>query len=164
MKNLVTHYDNFNDRVEIAVRSVIGTRDKQQDNACVLTNHDCIFAALCDGMGGLENGGEASELAIQTFEEQYRKHNGKDSRAFLADCLRRADSAIYLHSKARSGTTAVMLVVHKLSLYWASVGDSRLYILRGDEIIQATRDHNYGLRLATIKNGREIAFIHDSRP
>lgn len=32
-------------------------------------------------------------------------------------------------------------------LYWASVGDSRIYIIRGSEMRQVTRDHNYLLRL-----------------
>ena len=40
-------------------------------------------------------------------------------------------------------------------LYWASVGDSRIYILRGRDMIQVTRDHNYMLRLQQmVDNGQ----------
>ena len=28
-------------------------------------------------------------------------------------------------------------------LYWLSVGDSRIYVLRGDSMVLVTRDHNY---------------------
>lgn len=32
-------------------------------------------------------------------------------------------------------------------LYWVSVGDSRIYIIRGGQIVRQTRDHNYRLLL-----------------
>ena len=40
-------------------------------------------------------------------------------------------------------------------LYWASVGDSRIYIIRGSQMRQVTRDHNYWLRLQEmVANGQ----------
>lgn len=41
------------------------------------------------------------------------------------------------------GTTVVAVYLSGGELYWLSVGDSRLYIIRGDEIVAATRDHNF---------------------
>lgn len=41
----------------------------------------------------------------------------------------------------------VAVIAEDDQLYWASVGDSRIYILRGNEMKQVTRDHNYLLRL-----------------
>ena len=41
-------------------------------------------------------------------------------------------------------------------MYWASVGDSRIYIIRGTQIQQVTKDHNYGLRLEQMKAAGRI--------
>lgn len=41
----------------------------------------------------------------------------------------------------------VACIVEHNHLYCASVGDSRIYIIRGSGIHQLTRDHNYYLRL-----------------
>ena len=54
-----------------------------------------------------------------------------------------------------SGTTLVAAIAENNRLYWASVGDSRIYILRGRDMIQVTRDHNYMLRLQQmVDNGQ----------
>ena len=45
----------------------------------------------------------------------------------------------------------VAAIAEENKLYWASVGDSRIYIIRENnnqtEMRQITRDHNYWLRL-----------------
>ena len=41
----------------------------------------------------------------------------------------------------------VTAVIEDNRLYWASVGDSRLYIVRDGEIFQMTKDHNYLMEL-----------------
>ena len=41
----------------------------------------------------------------------------------------------------------VACIAEDNKLYWASVGDSRIYIIRGNQMQQVTRDHNYWLRL-----------------
>ena len=41
------------------------------------------------------------------------------------------------------GTTATLLHVSGSTAFWAHVGDSRLYLLRGDRFCQITRDHSY---------------------
>ena len=49
----------------------------------------------------------------------------------------------------------VAVITEENYLYWASVGDSRIYILRGKDMIQVTRDHNYKLRLdEMVKTGQ----------
>ena len=41
----------------------------------------------------------------------------------------------------------VAVIAEDNRLYWASVGDSRIYIIRNHQLKQVTRDHNYMLRL-----------------
>jgi serine/threonine protein phosphatase PrpC len=45
------------------------------------------------------------------------------------------------------GTTCTALSVVQRQLYFAHVGDSRLYLIRGDSITRLTRDHSYVGRL-----------------
>ena len=45
------------------------------------------------------------------------------------------------------GTTLVAAVIHDEQLYWISVGDSRIYLLRDGIAMQITQDHNYAMEL-----------------
>ena len=49
-----------------------------------------------------------------------------------------------------AGTTILTVALRGGELNWLSVGDSRLYIIRGGNIARATRDHNYFLSLNEI--------------
>ena len=54
-----------------------------------------------------------------------------------------------------SGTTLVAVIAENNRLYCAFVCYSRIYILRGIDMIQVTRDHNYMLRLQQmVDNGQ----------
>ena len=50
----------------------------------------------------------------------------------------------------------VAVLVENSRLYWASVGDSRIYILREKTLTQVTRDHNYMLRLQSMVDQGQI--------
>ena len=47
-------------------------------------------------------------------------------------------------------------IIEQNALYWLSVGDSRIYILRGKEIMAVNRDHNYRMRLDQALKSGEI--------
>lgn len=54
----------------------------------------------------------------------------------------------------RAGTTMVAVVAEEDRLYWLSVGDSRIYIIRNEEMSQVNREHNYRLTLQeSLKSG-----------
>ena len=46
-----------------------------------------------------------------------------------------------------AGTTLASVAISGNRLYWLSVGDSRIYIFRRNEMVQVTNDHNYFYRL-----------------
>ena len=48
-------------------------------------------------------------------------------------------------------------MLQKEKLFWFSAGDSRLYVFRSGELVQATRDHNYFLRLNEQLHSGEIS-------
>jgi len=144
------------------MKSVIGTRAEQQDSAFQKVNDQGVIAIVCDGMGGLESGRLASIATIEKFKELCEKKD--PSEAFPSFFLKAVDilDEFVFHLKSESGerlgagTTLASAAIENDNLFWLSIGDSRLYILRGDEFVQVTRDHNYFLRLDQMRQEKEI--------
>lgn len=148
--------------------TVTGNRQYQQDAVYVspgkklaANKRTRILAVVCDGMGGMADGGKASQTAIQMMVQgfkQIEKLPTVDIPAFFRQGIRAIDQTIYNFPKEDgkgSGTTMVAVVAEDNKLYWASVGDSRIYIIRGSQMQQVTRDHNYWLRLQEmVANGQ----------
>jgi protein phosphatase len=134
----------------------IGTREQQQD-AVFVSNTVCfkrgenprVLGVLCDGMGGMEMGGDASRLVVDSLASNLPAiESCENINAFFEDAIHNLDAEITSrYGRGTSGTTLSAAVVEGNRLYWASVGDSRVYILRRNEIVQVTRDHNYMLKL-----------------
>ncbi len=138
---------------EVALRSIKGSREEQQDSAAVIMNYDSGLAVICDGMGGHKGGKLASSMAAEKMAECFADNpqNTNVPQKFL-NILDKLDSDIMNLKDSdgmpmKAGTTLVAAFAEKRQVYWASVGDSRLYIVRGDEIVQVTKDHNYKFRL-----------------
>ena len=141
------HYD-------IAIMSEIGKRDSQQDAAYVAATDDDVFAVVCDGMGGVAGGQLASSTAVEAFTEYYQISNqqGLSNFEWMQAAAETVDDIVYSlensdGKRIGAGTTLLSVVAHKNQINWLSVGDSRIYIIRGNEIVQVTNDHNYFMRL-----------------
>lgn len=109
------------------------------------------LALIADGMGGYEGGQEASRLAVETIQNIYNDSAG-DPRDVLLRGFRTAHEKIQQYAAAHPefegmGTTCTALALNNLHLYFAHVGDSRLYLIRGATISRLTRDHSYVGRL-----------------
>ena len=94
------------------------------------------LAAIADGMGGHEGGQEASRLAVETVREVYDQALGDDPQAALVGSLTAAHTRIQNYAERYPafqgmGTTCTALVLRGRQLYFAHVGDSRLYLVRG---------------------------------
>jgi protein phosphatase len=142
-----------------------GTREYQQDTLYVdetisFSDKDnaILLGVVCDGMGGMEGGETASRTALEVFKDEFRKNqNSGDTRKFIKDAIRAANGKVNAITKGNGGTTLVSVVIDHNKLYWGSVGDSRIYILRKGEIAQFTRDHNYLLTLMEQVGRKEIS-------
>ncbi len=104
--------------------------------------------AVADGMGGHEGGAEASRIAVETVREIYSGANSDDTRATLLTAFRTAHQRILQYADAHlglqgMGTTCTAVVVRGLDLYYAHIGDSRLYMAREGNIYRLTRDQSY---------------------
>src|ERR1700691_795185 len=106
------------------------------------------LAVIADGMGGHEGGQEASRMAVETVREVYDQAFNDDPRTALAESFAAAHNRILDYAEQHPafhgmGTTCTALVVRGGQLYFAHVGDSRLYLIRGNQISRLTRDHSY---------------------
>ncbi|MHB9024537.1 MAG: Stp1/IreP family PP2C-type Ser/Thr phosphatase [Armatimonadota bacterium] len=142
-------------------------------------NEDAFFAsrdeavfAVADGMGGHEFGEVASHLAMDSVAsraEQISLALPTELPLILHDTIQAANAEILSHADAqearnRMGTTIVLATICGDRLYFAHLGDSRLYLLRGDIFTQLTRDHS--LVQVMVERGEitpEEAAIHPLR-
>jgi serine/threonine protein phosphatase PrpC len=110
------------------------------------------LAVIADGMGGHEGGLEASRLAVETVREVYDRVFNDDPQAALVESFAAAHTRIQDYAEQHPafhgmGTTCTALVLRDRQLYFAHVGDSRLYLVRAARILRLTRDHSYVGRL-----------------
>ncbi len=110
------------------------------------------LAVIADGMGGHEGGQEASRLAVETVREVYDQAFQGDPQAALVEAFAAAHARIQEYAEQHPvfqgmGTTCTAAVVRARQLYFAHVGDSRLYLIRNARILRLTRDHSYVGRL-----------------
>ena len=143
------------------IRTDIGGRAAQQDFAFARVEHAQAFAVLCDGMGGTSGGEEASRIAVSTMRLLYADYldraEDESIPSFLYRAMACADKDVAEELGGKSGTTMVAVSLCENRLHWLSVGDSRLYICRAGELVQATRDHNYFLQLDEMLDNSEIS-------
>ena len=124
----------------------------EANRATTVGPQGAVFA-VCDGMGGAAAGEIASQLAVDIIYE--RLVEGLDERPVKRDELARrlvraveaAGLRIFHEAKAdRSrrgmGTTVTAAALVDELLFFAQVGDSRGYLLRGESLVQLTRDQS----------------------
>lgn len=141
----------------------IGTRQNQEDafafvNAVDVTEmkRKGLLALVADGMGGMEGGKIASETVIAAMKDAF---GGLDRQGNLAESLKEsvifAGKQVFETLGGRGGSTLVACLFYEEQLYFASVGDSYLYLLRDGELLRLNRPHNVRqeLWLETIHSG-----------
>lgn len=151
--NIIEDRIETNQQFEIGFSSILGTRSYQQDFGYFYTGSQEILAVVCDGMGGLEGGERASQTAVEVMARDFRKKKPIDGIPdFLRTEAERMDQAVAaLKNKKgkplKAGTTLVAVYCKNDQMYWVSVGDSRIYFIRGNKITSENREHNYRLML-----------------
>jgi len=149
-------------KYHIAMKSIAGTRDEQQDSSFYHADKNYVFAVICDGMGGMDEGHIASFMTVEKIKSLYfAKNEFEDYPSFflrIVDIL--DENVMFLKNcdgkRISSGTTIVTAAIEDDKLFWLSVGDSRLYLIRNNEIVQVTRDHNYFMDLNKLKKDNKI--------
>lgn len=110
------------------------------------------LVVVADGMGGAEGGQIASHIAVETLEKEYAQGKEADPQERLLEAIRKAHFAVRNAANEKPalfgmGTTLTAFVLAQGCIYFAHVGDSRLYLLRAGELKVLTRDHSLVARL-----------------
>ena len=135
-------------------------REHNEDSLLVMA--DFRVVAVADGMGGHRSGDVASQLAVSTLSDFFSVTVGcdatwpfpadpslTDEENYVVTGLRLANRRIFDRSLKTMadfgmGTTIVTAIFNETAqrVTVGHVGDSRCYRVRGDEILQLTRDHS----------------------
>ena len=131
----------------------------------VTADRGALFV-VCDGMGGVEGGEVASELAAKVIWREMRTTPGTKDPEVFARLLRRATRVANhdVHALSRRepglkgmGTTVSAAGIAGDRLVVATVGDSRAYVLRAGAIVQVTRDQSLQSALLMAGHDPDVA-------
>jgi len=147
-------------RYSAAAKSDVGRKRHGNEDSFCLAPEIGLFV-VADGMGGHAAGEVASRLAVDTIQAWVSKYlsgsdaamQGKPEPArsreanFLLSSILLANRVIYDAAQVRReyvgmGTTVVSVLAVNDRVVLAHVGDSRIYRVRGEGILQLSRDHS----------------------
>lgn len=102
---------------------------------------------VADGMGGHKAGDFASRFVVEEVKKSLASSTQDGPEAMMKEAILSANHKLIETAKKDSrlegmGTTLVVATVIEHTLYFANIGDSRLYLLN-DEIKQLSRDHSF---------------------
>lgn len=140
---------------------------------------ELIMACVCDGMGGLEYGQNASGYAAEELEKWFVKElmpslekgaKGATIRNKGIRIFEKINQVLFLYMRQKKvllGTTASLLILFGKRYYCFHIGDSRVYKLKSSSsgrayknIRQITKDHKKEQHILN----RCIGLNHDGKP
>jgi protein phosphatase len=147
--------------MDFFAKSDIGIKREENQDSYGFTEKtgEYLLSVVCDGMGGMAGGKTAAKLAVKTFLSRFgffyseRIEASGEVKAF--DIKRIFSNAVYSANKAicdeaekdeslfGMGSTLTSAFIYGNRLYTSNVGDSRIYLIRGDEISQLTKDNSF---------------------
>jgi serine/threonine protein phosphatase PrpC len=155
--------------LDLAILSDIGGRWPDMEDAHGQWTSDTgeVVFAVADGVGGSDGGEVASRLAVTKTLESYR-----DSPVSWGPIKRlnyaAQEANVAIHNRALAGaglarmsTTLTAAVVTDGMLRVVYVGDTRMYLVRGDDIRCLTKDHTVAGERARLAWMDEDAVLDD---
>ncbi len=102
---------------------------------------------VADGMGGHRAGEFASSFTVDNLVKELAVSQEDGPKAMIDAAIKTVNKKLYITAKSDSrlqgtGTTLVVATVIENTLYFANVGDSRLYLLN-EGIKQLSKDHSF---------------------
>jgi serine/threonine protein phosphatase PrpC len=127
-----------------------GARQYNQDRMCYSYSRDALLMVVADGMGGHLHGEVAAQITVELLAELFQRKARptiQNPHQFLSDGFNKCHDAILNYASNHSlletpRTTVVAAIIQDGVLYWAHVGDSRLYLIRAGRMLARTKDHS----------------------
>lgn len=123
-------------------------RKSNEDYITTSQTEHGLLLVVCDGLGGLQGGEIASSLAAETMIHEFRNSiSFSDPFTFFAEATSKANKKLQEFVSENPdydaiGTTLASVYLKNDELYVCHVGDSRVYLLKEDKLIQVTKDHS----------------------
>jgi serine/threonine protein phosphatase PrpC len=157
---------NATRRVELssfALSTDIGLfRSENQDRCAVLRTRTkegraIVIAAVCDGMGGMEDGKECASIAIASFLYSCAGSTEKITETLLKKASFDANQSVFSNYNGRGGATlSAFCLDNQDKLTGINIGDSRIYKITKGQLTQLSLDDT----LAGQFKDRNIEFSH----
>ncbi len=147
-------------RIEVAGQTDVGRRRAQNEDSFAVYADQGLYM-VADGMGGHASGEVASRMAIETMRDFFKQTGDDPEKTWpykmdrtkdydenrLTTAIMLSNLRIYQAAKSNPnqrgmGTTIVVVFVVEAGVYIAHVGDSRVYRIRGGQMVQLTEDHS----------------------
>lgn len=152
-------------RFDVASAISQGKRDYQEDAVMAEfpVGADFGFSILADGMGGHAAGDVASKMVLTEIYTEMKFHTS-DILSFEANAPRLLNNIAFAANECLKehvadnpnvrgmGATLVLPVVIEDNLFWISIGDSPLYLLRGGKLRQLNEDHSMAPQIDLMVN------------
>jgi serine/threonine protein phosphatase PrpC len=156
---------------------IVGKTDKgrrrSRNEDAFLIMEGIGLCSVADGMGGHYGGNIASSIAVQIlsecFSETYNPKKDGGELEFLQATISRGNVEIYDRNRqdmfpSGMGTTVVAILIKEPKAFLGFVGDSRIYLFRGERLSQVSDDHSLVAEL--IRNGiisKDEAMYHQNK-
>lgn len=104
-------------------------------------------------MGGLSGGKLASSTCANLLNSEFHNiKDGEDISVFYRKIVQKLDLEVKKlkdenGKTLNAGTTVISVAIQDGKMFWISVGDSRIYLIRNGKMICVTHDHNYSMLL-----------------
>lgn len=139
-------------RLEASAAQDLGSRQRQED-AWKFSSEEAsltkgVLAVLADGMGGMADGDKFSGIATREMIGHFETAPlEKDMCRCLLDCYAAAQKVAIAEQEPdddEGGSTVTAVLIREDKCAFLSVGDSRIYLVRGKGIIQLNREQVLG--------------------
>lgn len=123
-------------------------RVRKNNEDCYAEDANLGLYAVADGMGGALAGERASQMTIETLEEELAKKGPDADLSDLTEAVQEANRRVRAEARsnpqyAGMGTTIVAVLIRDGKAYVANVGDSRLYKWSEGAFECVTSDHSW---------------------
>lgn len=141
---------------EVHARTDVGNVRERNEDSHLVDPGNGVFA-VADGMGGGLGGDVASQILVETIQQEADRlareaakadlHRDVEGRErvleLMTSVLLRANHELYNTGQGEMGTTGDLVLIADHTALLAHVGDSRVYLVRDNQLRQLTTDHTY---------------------